>query len=215
MKPDQRADVSAVTHDFHERLEFSAKLSDESSWVDFYRGLWPDMVSATRLDRDSEWQRDGIDRVVFLSNGRQLLIDEKKREATDKKGQPYLDVLLEEWSVFHREADKRNKIGWALDRKKRCDFIAHAIPLAHRCYLLPFELSRLAFTTHRSDWARTFGTRDAKNDGYVTRNVPVPWKTLHAAIVDEMDRSFVKPSALELPAPFVVKDQLTFKWGIE
>jgi hypothetical protein len=205
--------IGAVTHDFHERLEFSATLSDEPSWVEFYRGIWPDMVSATRLDRDSEWQRDGIDRVVFLSNGRQQLIDEKKREATDPQGQPYLDVLLEEWSVFHRDTDPRNRTGWALDRRKRCDFVAYAIPLARRCYLLPFELSRLAFTEHRSDWARTFGTRDARNHGYVTRNIPVPWKTLHAAIVDQMQRSFVTPSALSLPTPFVVKDQLTFKWG--
>jgi len=206
--------IAAVTHDFHERLEFSARLSDESAWVSFYQGIWPDMVSAVRLDRDSEWQRDGIDRVVFLANGRQLLIDEKKRESTDKQGQPYLDVLLEEWSVFHREGDGRNRIGWALDRKKRCDFLAYAIPLASRCYLLPFELTRLAFTMHRSAWAREFGTRDAQNQGYITRNVPVPWKILHAGIVEQMHRGFTTASTLQLPAPFVVKDQLTFRWGL-
>jgi hypothetical protein len=207
--------IGAVTHDFHERLEFSARLSDEASWVELYQAIWPDMVSATRLDRNSEWQRDGIDRVVFLANGRQLLIDEKKREATNKQGQPYRDVLLEEWSVFYGETDNRNKVGWALDRKKRCDFVAYAIPLAHICYLLPFELARLALMAHRSEWTRVFGTRDAKNDGYLTRNIPVPWKALHTAIVDQMQRSFVAPSTLELPVPFVVKDQLTFKWGVE
>lgn len=204
--------ISAVTHDFHERLEFSARLSDEPAWVCFYQGIWPDMVSAVRLDRDSEWQRDGIDRIVFLANGCQKLIDEKKREATDKRGQPYVDVLLEEWSVFHGDRDGRNKIGWALDRKKRCDFVAYAIPLATRCYLLPFELTRLAFTMHRSAWAREFGTRDAKNNGYVTRNIPVPWVTLYKAIVDQMDRGFTTATTLQLPAPFVVKDQLTFQW---
>lgn len=209
-----RVNVGAVTHDFHERLEFSARLSDETAWVEFYQGLWADMVSATRLDRDSEWQRDGIDRVVFLSNGRQFLIDEKKREARDPRtGQPYVDVLLEEWSVFHGERDQRNKIGWALDRKKRCDYVAYAIPLAGICYLLPFELLRLAFTVNRSPWTRTYGTRDAKNSGYVTRNVPIPWKVLHTALVDQMHRGF--KSTLELPAPFVVKDQLMFKWGAE
>jgi hypothetical protein len=215
MNPDSHPNIGSVVHDFHERLEFSARLSDETSWVGFYQGLWPDMVSSSRLDRDSEWQRDGIDRIVFLKNGRQLLIDEKKRQKTDQHGRPFLDVLLEEWSVFHRDGDQRNRIGWALDRRKRCDFVAYAIPLAHRCYLLPFELSRLAFEVHRSDWGRRFGTREAKNDGYVTRNVPVPWGTLHAAIVEQMQRSFVNPSALALPAPFVVKDQLTFKWGVE
>ena len=208
--------IGSVTHDFHERLEFSARLSDELSWNAFYQGLWPDMVAATRLDRNSEWQRDGIDRVIFLANGRQLLVDEKKREATDKKtGKPYLDVLLEEWSVFHGEGSHRNKIGWSLDRKKRCDFIAYSIPLAERCYMLPFELLRLAFETRRSDWAREYGFRHSQNQGYVTRNIPVPWKEVQIAILREMNRRFASPSGLELPTPFMVKDQLTFRWGTE
>ncbi len=113
----------------------------------------------------------------------------------------------------HGETDPRNKIGWALDRKKRCDFVAYAIPLAGRCYLLPFELLRVAFTVNRSEWARVFGTRDAKNRGYLTRNVPVPWGTLHVALVQQMQRRFVN-GVLELPTPFVVKDQLMFRWGL-
>lgn len=206
--------IGAVTHDFHERLEFSARLSDEPSWVAFYQSIWTDMVSATRLDRQSEWQRDGIDRVVFLANGRQMLIDEKKREAVDKSGQPYLDVLLEEWSVFYGELDPRNRIGWSLDAKKRCDFVAYAIPLARLCYLLPFELLRLAFREHRSEWVRLYGARDAKNRDYVTRNVPVPWKVLKEAINRQMVKGF-GAAGLELPTPFAVKDQLMFRWGVE
>lgn len=143
-----------------------------------------------------------------------FLIDEKKRATKNPQtGQAYLDVLLEEWSVFHGERDSRNKIGWALDRRKRCDFVAYAIPHAGICYLLPFELARLAFTMHRSAWTRAFGVRDAKNPGYVTRNIPVPWRTLHAAIVEQMHRGFVTPAHLHLPTPAIVDDQLTFGWG--
>lgn len=206
--------IGSVVHDFQERLEYSARLSDEPSWIAFYQNVWSSMINATRLDRHSEWQRDGIDRVIFLENGRQFLIDEKKREATDKNGQPYRDVLLEEWSVFYGEADPRNKIGWALDSKKRCDFIAYAIPLASLCYLLPFELLRLAFTQHRSEWLRTFGPRDAKNHGYVTRNVPVTWNALREALNEQMVKRY-DAGGLTLPTPFLAKDQLIFKWGAE
>ena len=79
---------------------------------------------------------------MVLENGRRFFVDEKKRKID------YGDILLEEWSVFHAEGDWRNRIGWALDAKKRCDFIAYAVPTACKCYLLPFELLRLTFVVH-------------------------------------------------------------------
>lgn len=194
-----------VVHDFVERLEWSQALSDEAAWVAFYRRVWPEAIAIVRADADSRWQRWGVDRWIVLPNGRQLLIDEKKRD-TD-----YADVLLEEWSVFKGEGHPQNKIGWTLDGDKRTDFIAYAIPRRGICYLLPFELLRLAYITHRSDWQRDgWYPKDARNNGYVTRNCAVPWITLRAGIVEQMHRRF--GDRLPLPAARREKVQLTFEW---
>jgi len=198
---------SGIVHSFAESLEYSAGLSDEPSWVEFYQRLWPDMANCVRVDRHGDGQRHGIDRIVIRANGQQHTIDEKKRT------KDYGDVLLEEWSVFYREADPRNRIGWTLDANKRCDFIAYAIPSAKKCYLLPFELLRQAFYCNRSDWMRRFPRKEAQNNGYVTVNVALPWGDLKAAIVQQMVRKFAA-SGLALPTASTDDGlQITFEYG--
>src|SRR5262252_175750 len=197
--------INGMVHRFADQLEYSNKLSDEPAWQEFYRSLWPNLHVAIRIDGASQMQRDGIDREIILTNGRRYRIDEKKR------AKDYGDLLLEEWSVFHGEADSRNKIGWALDSAKQCDFLAYAIPTATKCYFLPFEHLRLAFLANRSQWVRSYRIPDAQNDGYVTRNIAVPWPIFKHAITQEMTRGF--SSTLELPKPVAVGKQIEFNWG--
>jgi len=196
---------AGLIHRFSDQLEYSSGLSDEPAWIAFYRGLWPDLMLVIRIDRDSEWQRHGVDREIVMPNGKRFYIDEKKRK------KDYGDVLLEEWSVFHGDCDTRNKIGWTLDNHKRCDFIAYAVPCARKCYLLPFELLRLTFLCNRSSWLRDYGAIDVENEGYITRNVAIPWPTLKTELLRQMLRRF-DVAALELPTPFTVGPQLEFPW---
>lgn len=200
--------MNGVIHRFSDQLEYSTDLSDEPAWTAFYHRLWPDMHLCFRVDGSSQMQRDGIDREIILNNGRRFLIDEKKRK------KDYGDVLLEEWSVFFGEGDSRNKIGWALDGTKRCDFIAYAVPVAAKCYLLPFELLRQAFVVNRSAWLRKFPVVDAWNEGYVTRSVPIQWQVLKAALLEQMLRRF-DAMALILPTPIINGQQLEFPWSPE
>lgn len=201
--------MKAVVHRFSDQLEYSTTLSDdEAAWVGFYRRLWPDMVTCVRYDADCRMQRDGIDREIVLVNGRRFFVDEKKRK------KDYGDVLLEEWSVFYRDGDHRNKIGWALDPNKRCDFVAYAVPSAGKCYLLPFELLRQAFLCNRAAWVRQHGSLPAWNDGYATMNTPLPWNVLKAALIEQMLRKF-NGNGLQLPTPVVNGHQLEFAWSPE
>lgn len=203
----------STVHDFRECLQYSQDLSDEAAWVDFYRRLWPQAQYILRCDDSGPWQRWGIDRRITLA-GRDVMIDEKKR-----KGE-YSDVLLEEWSVHYGDGDRRNKIGWALDDTKRCDFVAYAIPALKICYLLPFELTRLAYTTHRAEWHRHTdknGKADwypkvAQNRGYNTINCAVPWAILKAAIMEQMHRRYGAEAELPLPIRGA-NDQLIFQYG--
>jgi len=127
----------SVIHDFGDQLRWSQDMSLEPSWVAFYRRLWPEMVAAIRVDMNGMLQHSGVDRIILLSNGKQITIDEKKRKTW------YGDILLEEWSVWRGTPDN-SIVGWTLDRRKQCDYIAYAVIPAKRCWLLPFELLRQA-----------------------------------------------------------------------
>jgi hypothetical protein len=216
--------MDAVIHDFAKRLKYSSELSDEPAWVEFYRRLWPNLLTAVRVDKNSQWQKCGVDRLLLLDNGKQFTVDEKKRE------RDYGDLLIEEWSVGRRVVIgsrivyQGEKVGWSLDASKRCDFIAYAVPSAGKCHLLPFELLRLACVENLERWKtillpdkqgkRRFPAypKDAENNGYVTRNCAVEWHEIKAGIAQQMLRKF--GSAAELPLPELTDNgrQLTFPW---
>ena len=191
--------LNAVIHNFQDQLEYSAELSDESSWVSFYKRLWPDMIAAVRIDKNSQFQRWGVDREILLPNGKRFTIDEKKRKLD------YGDLLLEEWSVADfdwttKTVIKGKKIGWALDAEKRCDFVAYSVPEAGKCFLLPFELTRQTFKANLSAWkakGSAWYPKPAINDGYTTINVAVPYDVFKMALWQQMHRQF--GSTIPLP----------------
>lgn len=200
--------MNVVVHDFQERLEYSAELSDENAWVDFYKRIWPDMIAAVRIDKHSQLQKWGIDREILLPNGKRFSIDEKKREVD------YGDLLVEEWSVADYDPKtktvlKGRKIGWSLDKDKRCDFIAYSIPSAGKCYLLPFELTRKACEHNLDRWKKLPRAypKAAKNKDYWTINIAVPWEYFKVAMFQQMHRRF--GSAEPLPLPKKHNSQIT------
>jgi hypothetical protein len=207
---------NAVVHSFSKSLDWANTLKHEPSWVAFYKAIWPNMLQANRLDADSPLQRTGVDRIIYLRDGREFRIDEKIRN-TD-----YTDVLLEVWSVCrwdeaNRSAmptpDGHKKPGWARDTAKRCDFVAYAIPRRSLCYLLPFELTRLALLRNGKTWSeqREWYPKVAYNEGYDTVSIAVPYDTLRAAINEEMRREFAPDG--DLPAPVALPDQtLRLQW---
>lgn len=194
---------NCIVHDFQERLEYSASLSDESAWVEFYRRLWPNMLSAIRIDKNSMFQKWGVDRLILLDNGKQFSIDEKKRD------KDYGDILLEEWSVC--KWDRKNnrlikgiKPGWTLDDEKRCDFIAYSIPVSGKCFLLPFEILRITFKENLNKFKSIPGKypKIGQNKEYETINVAVPWDALKLAMWVQMHRKFGSTT----PLPLLRKD---------
>lgn len=215
-------EFDSVVHDFTERLAFSqAMANEEAAWTRFYQDAWPTLLSLVRIDAQSRYQQWGIDRHVYLPGGKILAIDEKVRDpahAHDRDGDPYDDVLIEEWSVWLGDRHQRNKVGWALDCGKCCDYIAYALPLLQRCYLLPFELTRMACQARLSEWktlkdkkGRKCYPLDAQNRGYVTRNCAVAWPILQAAIAEQIQR-YRDAGGLVLPVPIISGRQASFDW---
>src|SRR5688572_29161879 len=105
---------SGVVHDFGASLAQSNRHTDAPWWRDVYRTAFPSLRSMVSVKEDGWAQRGGIDRVLTLSSGRTIYVDEKVRE------KDYGDIILEQWSDV-----ERRKPGW-IQKPLACEYIAYA-----------------------------------------------------------------------------------------
>lgn len=157
-------------HDFNERLAFSQSYSDAGWWLDVYRKAFPRLVTFAQVRNDGWAQRAGIDRILTLSCGRQIKIDEKVRE------KDWPDFALEQWSDTGRKTP-----GW-IQKPLDCDFIAYAFIPSQTCYLLPTDLLQRAWRLYGRDWILAYPTIEAHNRNYITTSVCVPKDVVLSAI---------------------------------
>lgn len=161
-------------HNFYEDVEWSERQSDDPFWEVVYRQAFPDFASMTSLKGKNTGQLAGIDRVIQLTNGKTLNIDEKTRKKS------WTDVLLEKWSSIEHK-----RPGW-IEKDLACDYIAYAFLPGQVCYMLPFIQLRRAWIKHGVKWERDYGTIKARNEGYTTVSVPVPIGVLLQAMTDAL-----------------------------
>ncbi len=161
-------------HNFANSLDLSNSQSDDPMWEKVYRSAFPTLETMICVRKDGWAQRGGIDRVLTLSSGKTLTVDEKVR------AKDYDDILLEYWS------NKEKRIpGW-IAKDLACDFIAYAFIPSKRCYLLPFHQLRLAWKNNKDEWVEKHFSSHARNDRYTTVSVAVPIGILMSAIKDTM-----------------------------
>lgn len=164
----------SVVHDFNESLAKSQAQADAEWWLDVYRLAFPSLAASVNV-RDDGWaQRGGIDRVLTLSTGRTITVDEKVRE------KDWPDILLERWSD-----ERREKPGW-IQKPLACDFIAYAFVPSATCYLFPTQTLQRAWRLHGREWIDSHPTIRAQNNGYVTASVAVPRRILLQAVMEAM-----------------------------
>lgn len=161
---------SVAVHDFHERLDFSLKASDEPFWEAVYRKAFPSMVGHMLCNGNTTGQHRGVDRLVYLANDRVLRIDEKKRE------KDYSDILLEYLSV-----DTKGAPGW-IEKDLAIDYLAYAFMPSRRVYLFDWLMLRRAWRLFGEQWKAKHRLVIARNNGYKTHSVAVPIKTLCVAV---------------------------------
>lgn len=161
-------------NDFATDLQWSQEQAFEPWWEEVYRQAFPGFSGMQSVAVDGWAQRGGIDRQVFLNDGTVLKIDEKSRR------QAWPDFLLEYWS------DEQRRIpGW-IAKPLTCDYIAYAFVPTRTCYLLPFQLLRLAWQRHRHCWVERYGSKRAQNARYTTVSVPVPIDVVLASLSESM-----------------------------
>lgn len=128
---------------------------------------------------DTQWiqngrQERGIDKILTLSDGSKLAIEEKFRY------RGYNDIALEIYSSFENKAP-----GWAV-KEIEADIVAYWIVPDHRVLIFNSNQLRSVLREHRTEWERLAATRqngfryaDAKNPTYTTRSLCVPLIVMH------------------------------------
>lgn len=163
---------------FEKDLIFSDAASDESFWDRVYRKAFPDMVGHIHASANGLGQKSGIDRVIHLSSGRTLYIDEKKRR------EDHDDILLE-----YVSNNVKNAPGW-MEKELQIDYLAYAFMPRQRVYLFPWDLLRRAWFHYKAEWLRKYKTIRADNGYYVTLSLAVP--------IDELMNSVSRASVIQL-----------------
>jgi len=157
-------------HDFNERLAFSESAGHEEFWQKIYQKAFPDMLFANICTGKCQGQYLGIDRVIQLSSGKTLYVDEKKRESE------YNDILLEYISV-----DTNNAPGW-IEKDLQIDYLAYAFIQSQRCYLFPWQLLRRCWIHFKDTWLKKYQLITAQNKTYKTLSVAIPTNILLKSI---------------------------------
>ena len=190
-------------HIFHESLELSHLYADAPWWETVYTRAFPRMRSMVCV-RDDGWaQRGGIDRMITLSCGRTIPVDEKVR----KKDWP--DILLERWSDEARQIP-----GW-IQKPLACEFIAYALIPSQRCYLLPTLILQAAWRHYGRDWCNKYRHIRAQNNGYVTESIAVPTDIVLAAIGRSICVTWAAPAAPQpRPIPRTVSKSEQLDLGV-
>lgn len=180
---------------WHERLEFSEGVV-AATCIDTLRDMIDGCVDVRRADLASD--KAGVDYIAVLRRGSELYIDHKARSEAcsrywkfDSKGKPIPEIALETHSVVADECNA-GKAGWTLDESKKTHYTLHTFNPADtdQCYLLPFQILRMAFRRNLSTWKNRYRcaeqTTTAGNSRWRSRCVFVPAPVVLGAISDAM-----------------------------
>ena len=153
--------------------------SHDPAFIDLYQRIFPDLASHTRIAIDCEAQRRGVDRILVLTSGQILKVEEKIRH-TDKD-----DFLIEEYSNTQCRVP-----GWTVDDRKISDYLTYANAQLGIARFLPYPEVRRACIQHVDEWGEKYGRIRVANQDYVTTNIAVPWPILFYSIFQQTKYSF-------------------------
>jgi hypothetical protein len=104
----------------------------------------------------------GVDRIIYLENGKCLTVEEKVRTRV------YDDVLLE-----YISNDQTNRPGW-IERELTIDYLAYGFLPNKTVYLFDWNFLRRAWHENKEDWKERYHIAKAPNKTYTTYSVCVP-----------------------------------------
>jgi hypothetical protein len=175
------------TYSMDERLGFSRGVR-ESTDLATIKKMIPGCVSVVKTDEQQD--KNGIDYIATLRRGREINIDAKAREAgCSVYWNDGPEVALEIWSVKPLNGH-RGKTGWTLDESKETELVLFTFDPQDcpNCYLVSFQLLRIAFRKNILKWIDTYrvATQKSKENGRMWQSqcVFVPVDTVYDAMRD-------------------------------
>jgi hypothetical protein len=168
--------VIGATNKFSDSYELAEGGKCEPFWDNVYKKAFPNMTNHMRGRKElCNSQIFGVDRIIYLENGKTITLDEKVRKET------WNDVALEFISN-----DKKNTPGW-MEKDLAIDYLAYAFLPLQTAYLFDWRMLKRAWVNYREKWKSEYFIAKANNYGsnneylYTTHSVCVPIKILAQA----------------------------------
>lgn len=157
-------------NDFDACYKLAEDGRNEPFWDAVYRKYFYNMTNHMVGKKEyCKSQIYGVDRVIYLENGKTITIDEKVRTEI------YDDIVLEFISN-----DSTGTPGW-MEKDLAIDYLAYAFLPNQTVYLFDWLALKRAWNHYKESWKKTYGVKQAKNIGYNTHFVCVPIKVLREA----------------------------------
>ena len=170
-----------TVYNFKERLEWSQGQfnSDIATTI---KDLIPNCENVFQSDVSED--KSGVDYWAQLSGGHLLGVDVKSREAGAGKWWKYNEpeLALEVYSVCETK-----KIGWTLDVTKITEYVFFNFDKqdSRLCFLIPFQLLRMAFKEKGKQWVGDYGIKYQNSEGWTSSAVFVPASVVELAICEQ------------------------------
>lgn len=159
-----------TVHNFKQSMANAEREKYDPFWIDVYNEYFPNVAHVSSTIGNVVLQKQGVDRVVFLENGREYRIDEKLRFES------YPDFCLEYWSSVEAQVP-----GW-MEKPMAIEYLCYAFLPTKTCYVLPWMELQRVWANAKREWIEKYRPIYAKNrsvyDGkiYTTKSVAVPIK---------------------------------------
>lgn len=154
-------------NDFNECLKLSEDNKTDTFWTNVYNIAFPNMTNnMTGYKGKCQSQEYGVDRIIYLENGKTITIDEKVRRDV------YPDIALE-----YVSNDTTQSLGW-MEKDLSIDYLAYAFLPTKTVYLWDWRILKLAWNKNKDKWKKEYFISRAKNQYYTTLSVCVPIATL-------------------------------------
>lgn len=137
-------------YSFDDNLDFSQKNQRDPRWEQAYRQFFPGL-SHIELVTDKKSQNSGVDKIVYMKDGKQYNIDEK----VDRKGYRRFPIEIIQDS-------KSNRPGWAVKEGQMTDYIAYLVKPKQNYYLIPYKELTDALQKNYQQWLND--AKDSRND---------------------------------------------------
>ncbi len=164
-----------MINDFHGQLERSESIEASELFIPAYHEYFKDIAGIYQNTAGKSMSQElGMDTIILLKSGKILIIDEKLREAD------YNDILIE----FKSNSNSNTDNGW-INKNLHIDYIAYGVIPTRKVFMLEWQALRRVWWTHGEEWKLKYKVKSAKNMGYNTLSVCVPYKILLLAMAEK------------------------------